>query len=127
MAYDIRERLKAKKLQANYKAVEVVNKYLFDEVGFTAVKDANDANDLFLHTVLDKKHGYCLSLSVLYLAIGERAGTAVIRSGCAGAFFRQVRRRTGEVQYRTDEQGRVSRTMSITSGNSRCREATAFI
>ncbi|MHC4759552.1 MAG: transglutaminase family protein, partial [Planctomycetota bacterium] len=29
---------------------------------------------MFLHTVMDKKQGYCLSLSILYLSIGERLG-----------------------------------------------------
>ncbi len=71
MAVEIRSRLKAKKLAADYRAIDVINRYLFDELGFKSVKEATDPNDLFLHSVLDKKKGYCLSLSILYLSLTE--------------------------------------------------------
>lgn len=87
MALEIRGRLKKKGLQANYKAVAVINEYLFDELGFKAVTDANDPNDLFLHTVMDTKRGYCLSLSVLYLSIGERLGMPLYGVVAPGHFF----------------------------------------
>jgi regulator of sirC expression with transglutaminase-like and TPR domain len=74
MAYEIRDRLKDKGLEPNYKAVAVINEYLFDELGFESVKDANDPNELFLHCVMDRKRGYCLSLSILYLSLAERVG-----------------------------------------------------
>ena len=51
-----------------------INKYLFEELNFRSVETADDPEDLFLHSVIDKKRGYCLSLSVLYLSIGERLG-----------------------------------------------------
>jgi tetratricopeptide (TPR) repeat protein len=97
MAYAIRERMRVKRVPANFKAVEVINKYLYEELGFTAVKDANDANDLFLHNVLDKRHGYCLSLSVLYLAIGERLGLPLYGVVVPGHFF--VRYDDGQVRF----------------------------
>jgi tetratricopeptide (TPR) repeat protein len=87
MALEIRERLRKKKLRANYKAVPVINEYLFDELGFKAISDTNDPNDLFLHTVMDKKQGYCLSLSVLYLSIGERLGMPLYGVVVPGHFF----------------------------------------
>ncbi|MCK5174519.1 MAG: hypothetical protein KAR47_14085, partial [Planctomycetes bacterium] len=71
MAEDILDRLDAKHIRADYRAIAVINDYLFNEMGFVAVKTADDPEDLFLHSVLEKKRGYCLSLSVLYLAIGE--------------------------------------------------------
>jgi hypothetical protein len=89
MALEIRAKLKEKGLKADFKAIPVINEYLFDELGFESVPDANDPSDLFLHSVLDRKRGYCLSLSVLYLSIGERP--ALVWRGCAGALFRQIR------------------------------------
>ena len=87
MAREIRERLKEKRIPTNYKAVAVINDYLFNELGFKAISDANDPNDLFLHTVMDKKQGYCLSLSVLYLSIGERLGLPLYGVVVPGHFF----------------------------------------
>jgi tetratricopeptide (TPR) repeat protein len=87
MALEIRGRLKEKGLTANYKAIPVINDYLFDELGYKPISDANDPNDLFLHTVMDKKQGYCLSLSVLYLAIGERLGLPLYGVVVPGHFF----------------------------------------
>jgi tetratricopeptide (TPR) repeat protein len=97
MAFEIRGRLNKKKLPANYKAVAVINEYLFDELGFKAIPDANDPNDLFLHTVMDKKRGYCLSLSVLYLSLGERLGLPLYGVVVPGHFF--VRYDDGQVRF----------------------------
>lgn len=87
MAFEIRGRLKQKRLPANYKAIEVINKYLFDELKFKAVTDAKDPDDLFLHSVMDRKRGYCLSLSVLYLSLGERLGLPLYGVVVPGHFF----------------------------------------
>ena len=46
MALEIRGRLTARSIVANYKAIAVTNEYLFDELGFESVPDANDPNDL---------------------------------------------------------------------------------
>jgi tetratricopeptide (TPR) repeat protein len=97
MALEIRGRLKKKKLQANYKAVAVINEYLFDELGFKPIPDANDPNDLFLHSVMDKKRGYCLSLSILYLSLGERLGLPLYGVVVPGHFF--VRYDDGQVRF----------------------------
>ncbi|MCX5634306.1 MAG: hypothetical protein NTW55_00485 [Planctomycetota bacterium] len=56
MAYEIRNRMDADRIAANYKAVPIINKYLFEELGFKSVNEANNPDDLFLHSVLDKKH-----------------------------------------------------------------------
>jgi tetratricopeptide (TPR) repeat protein len=97
MALEIRGRLKKKKLPANYKAVAVINEYLFDELRFKSLPDANDPNDLFLHTVMDKKRGYCLSLSILYLSLGERLGLPLYGVVVPGHFF--VRYDDGHVRF----------------------------
>ncbi len=87
MAFEIRERLRKRKLKANHKAIPVINEYLFKELRFKAVKEAVDPKDLFLHSVLDRKRGYCLSLSVLYLSIGERLGMPLYGVVVPGHFF----------------------------------------
>ncbi|MDD5327819.1 MAG: tetratricopeptide repeat protein [Phycisphaerae bacterium] len=97
MALEIRSRLEEKGLQTSYKAIAVINEYLFDELGFEAVLDANDPNDLFLHTVMDKKRGYCLSLSILYLSLGERLGLPLYGVVVPGHFF--VRYDDGQVRF----------------------------
>ncbi len=87
MALEIRERMRKKRLKPNYKAIPVINKYLFSECRFSSVSEATDPNDLFLHTVLDKKRGYCLSLSILYLSLGERLGIPLYGVVVPGHFF----------------------------------------
>jgi len=104
MAFEIRRRLEAKNLQPNYRAIEVINDYLFDESGFKSVKDAGDPKDLFLHTVLDKKRGYCLSLSVLYLSLGERLGLPLYGVVVPEHFF--VRYDDGQVRFNIETTGK---------------------
>ena len=87
MAREIRDRLSKNKIPANYKAIPEINKYLFDELKFEPLSEANDPNSLFLHNVLDKKRGYCLSLSILYLSIGERLGLDLYGVVVPGHFF----------------------------------------
>ncbi len=97
IAEEIQRRLEAKKIPANFLAIPEINKYLFDELGFKTLTTADDPEDLFLHVVLDKKRGYCLSLSVLYLAIGERLGMPLYGVVVPGHFF--VRYDDGQYRY----------------------------
>ncbi len=97
MAFEIRDRLRDKKLRANYKAIPVINEYLFEKQGFKSVSEASDPNDLFLHSVLDRRQGYCLSLSILYLSLGERLGLPLYGVVVPGHFF--VRYDDGRVRF----------------------------
>ena len=97
MAAEIRRRIRTKKNIATYEAVIVINEYLFDELGFKSVKEADNPDDLFLHSVLDEKQGYCLSLSVLYLGLGERLGLDLYGVVVPGHFF--VRYDDGRVRF----------------------------
>lgn len=67
--------------------VEIINKLLFEELGFSPVDNADDPQDLFLHSVLDSKKGYCLSLSILYLSVAERLGLPICGVVVPGHFF----------------------------------------
>jgi regulator of sirC expression with transglutaminase-like and TPR domain len=84
MALEIRDRLRRRRLRVNSRAIPVINDYLFNELRFKSIAEANDPNSLFLHTVMDEKRGYCLSLSVLYLAIAERIGLPFTESWSPG-------------------------------------------
>ena len=97
MALEIRERLRSAGLNATYRAIPVINAYLFDELGFRSFSEASDPNDLFLHTVLDKKGGYCLSLSILYLSLAERLGLPLYGVVVPGHFF--VRYDDGRLRF----------------------------
>ena len=97
MAIEIRRRLEDKQIKVNFRAIPVINEYLFDELAYKPLKEADDPNDLFLHTVLDKGKGYCLSLSVLYLSLGERLGLPLYGVVVPGHFF--VRYDDGRVRF----------------------------
>jgi tetratricopeptide (TPR) repeat protein len=87
MAIEIRSRLKEKGIPVGAAAIPVINDYLFNELKFKAIDKADDPEDLFLHSVLDRRRGYCLSLSVLYLSIGERLGLPLYGVVVPGHFF----------------------------------------
>ncbi len=67
--------------------VKEINRYLYEQKGYTAVKDANNPDDLFLHSVIENRQGYCLSLSALYLSIGERLELPLYGVVVPGHFF----------------------------------------
>ncbi len=97
MALEIREMLRRRKLGADFRAIPVLNEYLFGKLGFKSISEATDPNSLFLHTVIDKKEGYCLSMSILYLSIGERLGLPLHGVVVPGHFF--VRYDDGRVRF----------------------------
>lgn len=97
MAREIRDIVRDRKLGLDVRAIPVINEYLFKEQGFKSISEANDPNSLFLHTVMDKKEGYCLSLSILYLSIGERLGLPLYGVVVPGHFF--VRYDDGHVRF----------------------------
>lgn len=97
MALEIRDRLKRQKLKADYRAIPVINEYLFNELDFRSISEATDPNSLFLHTVMDTKRGYCLSLSILYLSVAERIGLPMYGVVVPGHFF--VRYDDGKRQF----------------------------
>ncbi len=51
--------------------IEIINDFLFDELGFTYVKTGK-LEDLYLNDVIDRRKGNCVGMSILYLAIAER-------------------------------------------------------
>ena len=103
MAGEIRERFERNGIKTDYRVIPEINKYLFDELGFQSLSEANDPNSLFLHTVLDEKRGYCLSLSVLYLSLAERLGLPMYGVVVPGHFF--VRFDDGKMRFNIETTG----------------------
>jgi tetratricopeptide (TPR) repeat protein len=97
MAMVIQTRLRQQRLPLDHRAIPVINQYLFEELGFKPISHANDPNDLFLHSVMDRRQGYCLSLSILYLALAERLGLDLYGVVVPGHFF--VRYDKGRVRF----------------------------
>jgi tetratricopeptide (TPR) repeat protein len=88
MAIVVLDKLNGQSPSANgRKTIQIINKLLFDELGFAPVDNADNPQDLFLNSVLDNKKGYCLSLSVLYLSIAERLELPVYGVVVPGHFF----------------------------------------
>ena len=104
MAYEIRNKLAATNTGTNYRAIAIINEYLYDELGFGSVSEAKNPNDLFLHSVLNNKRGYCLSLSILYLSLGERLGLPLYGVVVPGHFF--VRYDGGGVRFNIETTSR---------------------
>jgi len=97
MAVEIQKRVQQQRLPMDFRAIPIINDYLFNEIGYRTISHANDPNDLFLHSVMDGRQGYCLSLSVLYLALGERLGLNLYGVVVPGHFF--VRYDSGRVRF----------------------------
>ena len=54
---------------ARLQEYDIINDYLFNELGYKTISHADDPKDLFLHSVMNRRQGYCLSLSILYLSL----------------------------------------------------------
>lgn len=87
MAREILSQIQQNRLPVDATCLPIINQYLFENLHFSAVANADNPDDLFLHTVLERKRGYCLSLSMLYLAIGERLGLPLYGVVVPGHFF----------------------------------------
>jgi len=69
-------------------AVEKINRVLFDGEGFCGnKKDYYDPRNSYLNEVLDRRTGIPITLSVLYLEIGNRLGLRIDGVGMPGHFL----------------------------------------
>ncbi len=68
--------------------VAAMNALLFDEQGFTGnTKDYYDPRNSLLNDVLDRRTGIPITLSMVYMEVGRRAGVAVDGVGLPGHFI----------------------------------------
>jgi regulator of sirC expression with transglutaminase-like and TPR domain len=63
-------------------------RYLFHEMGFRGnLQDYYDPRNSYLNEVMDRRTGIPLTLSVVAMAIGQRAGLAIVGVGLPGHFI----------------------------------------
>ncbi len=68
--------------------VDALNKYLFNELGFTGNREHyDDPRNSCLNQVLDKKTGIPISLALIYIEVGRRAGVRVEGVNFPGHFL----------------------------------------
>lgn len=67
--------------------VESLNQYLFGELGFGGNEgDYYDPRNSLLHQVLERRTGIPITLSIVYMEVGRRAGLSVEGVGLPGHF-----------------------------------------
>ena len=89
------EEARARAAASGGSRVEALNRYLFGELGFVGNEaDYYDPRNSMLHQVLDRRTGIPITLSVVYIEVGRRAGLSVEGLGLPGHFI--VRAREGE-------------------------------
>jgi tetratricopeptide (TPR) repeat protein len=87
MAWVIKDRMIQERTGRSPAAIAIINDYLYKELKFKAVSKADDPLDLFLDSVVDRRQGYCLSLSILYLSLAERLNLPIYGVVVPGHFF----------------------------------------
>jgi len=81
--------------------VQVLNSYLFQELGFAGdTADFYDPRNSFLNDVLDRRRGIPITLSLVYIEVGRRVGLDVVGISFPGHFL--VKYRDGEFEVVLD-------------------------
>lgn len=71
--------------------VAALNRVLFEVEGFRGnIEDYYDAQNSYLHRVLDRRLGIPITLSLVYLEVGQRAGLPLVGVGLPGHFVVKV-------------------------------------
>jgi regulator of sirC expression with transglutaminase-like and TPR domain len=79
-------------------AILALNRYLFDELGFSGnAVDYYDPRNSFLNDVLDRRLGIPITLSMVYVEIGQRVGLALRGVSFPGHFLVKCALRDGAV------------------------------
>ncbi len=91
MADTVRERIQGTTLPEQH--ITELNRYLFQEKGFTGNTDNYYAlGNNFLNFVLDKKTGIPITLGVVYIEVGRRAGLPLVGVNFPGHFLVRYQR-----------------------------------
>jgi regulator of sirC expression with transglutaminase-like and TPR domain len=86
MAEAVRSRIG--RLVSGEEAVKTLSRYLFTEQGFRGnSKNYYDPDNSYLNRVLDRRCGIPISLSAVYLLVGQRLGLPVYGVGMPGHFL----------------------------------------
>ncbi len=96
LAEQIRSRLGGDTSPA--RIVEEINRYLFQEEGFTGnTSDYYDPRNSFLNQVLDRKLGIPITLSLIYIEVGQRLGLPLAGVSFPGHFLVKYRNAEDEI------------------------------
>jgi regulator of sirC expression with transglutaminase-like and TPR domain len=88
LATEARERV----AQSKSSAIAAYNDFIFEELGFTGNQlDYYDPRNSFLNHVLDRRVGIPITLALIYMAVGRRAGFKVEGVGMPGHFIVRIR------------------------------------
>ncbi|MGH7360404.1 MAG: SirB1 family protein [Candidatus Methylomirabilales bacterium] len=69
-------------------ALEALNHYLFDELGFAGnTEDYHDPRNSYLNEVLDRRTGIPISLSTVYMTVARHGGLPISGVGFPGHFL----------------------------------------
>jgi len=76
--------------------VAALNEFLYEELGFHGnTEDYYDPRNSYLNEVMDRRTGIPISLAVLYMVLGRRAGLPLEGVSFPGHFLVRLRLRTG--------------------------------
>ena len=104
MADAVRERIQAATLPEQH--ITELNRYLFEEKGFTGNIDNYYAlGNNFLNFVLDKKTGIPITLGVVYIEVGRRAGLPLVGVNFPGHFLVRYQREHLDILLDVFEKG----------------------
>ena len=86
MAADVRECIGLR--AGGEETVKILGRYLFTELGFSGnTRNYYEPDNSFLNRVLERRTGIPISLSTIYLLIGQRLGLPVVGIGMPGHFL----------------------------------------
>src|SRR5918911_934235 len=101
MAEELKARIHSE--VAPQRIVEKFNRYFFEELHFKGNREEYyDPKNSFLNEVIDRRIGIPITLSVVYIAIGERAGLPVRGVGMPGHFVVKYAPTTAAVEIFID-------------------------
>lgn len=92
------------------KIVQIMNHYLFQKQKFSVDKTSSaskNPENLFLNSVLNRKKGRCVGLSILYLTIAERIGLPLYGVSVPGHFFVRYEDKKNRINIETTNKGRL--------------------
>lgn len=86
MAADVRDCIGPR--ASGEETVKILGRYLFTELGFTGnTRNYYEPDNSYLNLVLERRTGIPISLSTVYLLIGQRLGLPVVGIGMPGHFL----------------------------------------
>jgi regulator of sirC expression with transglutaminase-like and TPR domain len=104
MAHEVRPRLRGPLLAQ----VEGLCRYLFHEMGFRGdERDYYNPRNSYLNEVLERRTGIPITLSVVAMAVAERAGLTVVGVGLPGHFVVKAVRADQEILFDPYHGGRL--------------------